>query len=168
MRNQGQDDADAASGANEGLMKKGDGTGYYTAEQTKAFKERQQKRKARKEAEAAGTIVGAGGNDARTDKEKDDAIQKNVEQQSKTERGSVRRIAGGLSRFAQSKEDCFGFSGVSTSVDADTAVNSVNNSNSEGYFQSFVNSMLSPLDLVSADGSVCKYISISCHGRANI
>ena len=100
LRNQGQDDVDTASGANEGLMKKGDGTGYYTAEPTKQFKELQQKRKARKEAEAAGTVVGAGGADAVTDKEKDEAIKKNLEEQTKTEGGFVRRAAGGLSQFA--------------------------------------------------------------------
>ena len=52
------------------MMKKGDGTGYYTAEQTKAFTERQQKRKDRKEAEEAGTVVGAGGATAVTNKGK--------------------------------------------------------------------------------------------------
>ena len=168
LRTQGEVDADTSSRANKGLVKKSDGTGYYSAAETKGFNERQAKKKARQEAEAAGTVVGAGGNDAGTDKEKDEAIQKNIEQQSKTEGGSVRRVAGGLSRFAQSEEDRFGFSEVSTSVDADTAVNSVNNSNSEGYFQFVVNSMLSPLDRVSADGFVCKCISVACYGRHNI
>ena len=171
MRTQGQDDDDAfsgASGANKGLVKKRDSTRYHTSAETKGYKERQAKKKACEEAEAAGTIVGAGGNDAGTDKEKDNTIQKNDEQQSKTEGGSNRRVAGGLSRFAQSEEDHFGFSDVSTSVDADTAVNSVDNSNSEGYFQSVVNSMLSPLNRLSADGSICKCISIARYGLHNI
>ena len=79
LRNQGQDDANTASGANEGLVKKGDGTGYYTAKQTKQFKERMKKKKDRKEAKAAGTVVGAGGADAVTDKEKDEAIKNNLD-----------------------------------------------------------------------------------------
>ena len=39
-------------------------------------------------------------------------------------------VTEGLSRYAQSEEDHFGFSDVSTSVDATLAVNSVNTSNS--------------------------------------
>ena len=119
------------------------------------------RRKARKEAEAAGTVVGAGGADAVTDKDKDETIKKNLEEQLKTEGGSIRRAASGLSQFAQTEEDFFGFSEVSSSVDAKTAVNTVNNSSSQGYFQSVINSMLSPFDRVAADGSVRKCISIA-------
>ena len=168
LKAKGQDDADTASGTNEGLVKKRDGTGYYTVAEINGFKERQAKKKAREEAEAAGTVVGAGENDAGTDKEKDDAIQKYLDEQSKKVGGTSRRIAGGLSRFVQSKEDRFGFSDVSTSVDADTTVNSVNTSNSQGYLQSVINNMLSLLDRVSADGTVCKCISITLYGCHNI
>ena len=73
-----------------------------------------------------------------------------------------------MSRFAQTEEDRFGFSDVSTSVDTETAVNSVNNSNSAEYFQAVINTILSPLDRVSADGSVRKYISVARRGRHNI
>ena len=91
LRTQRQDDDDDASGANKGLVKKGDGTRFYTAAKTKGYKERQAKKKACKEAEAAGTVVGAGGADADavTNKDKDEAIQKNLDEQSKTEGGSV-------------------------------------------------------------------------------
>ena len=71
-----QDEADAASDASHGFVKKRDSTRYSTAAETKAFEERQAKKKAREEAEAAGTIVGAGNADALSDKEKNDAIQK--------------------------------------------------------------------------------------------
>ena len=168
LRNQGHDNADTTSGATEGLVKKGDGTGYYTAEQTKRFKERMQKKKAYEKAETAGTVVCAGGTDTVTDKEKDAAIKKNIDKQTKSEGGSVQRAAGGLSRFAQTEEDRFGSSEVSTSVDAETAVNNVNSSNLEGYFQSVINTILSPLDRVSADGSVCKCISVARRGCDNI
>ena len=70
-------------------MKKGNGTGYYTAAETKGYKECQAKKKAHKEAEAAGTIIGAGGDDTVTNKDKDEAIQKNLDEPSKTEGGSV-------------------------------------------------------------------------------
>ena len=66
------------------------------------------------------------------------------------------------------EEDCFGFFEVSSSVDAETAVNTVDNSSSQGYFQSVINSMLSPLDRVSADGTVRKCISVAHYGRHNI
>ena len=70
-------------------MKKRDGSGYYTAKETKAFKEGKAKQKAaREEAEAVGTIVGAGNADAVTDKEKDEAIKKNLDEQSKMARGA--------------------------------------------------------------------------------
>ena len=63
-------------------MRKNDGT-YFTAIETKKFKERQAKKeKLRKEAEEAGTIVGPGGADATTDKDKDEAIKKNLAEQS--------------------------------------------------------------------------------------
>ena len=167
-----QDEADTVLDANHGLVKKRGGTGYYTAVKTKAFKERQAKKRAREETEATGTIVGASNTDTVTNKEKDDAIQKNLDEQSKMIGGAGRHVTGGLSYFAQSKEDCFEFSDVSTSVDAASAVHSVNTSNSQGYFQTVVNSMLRPLNCVSADGTVCKCISIarySCHNiRINV
>ena len=81
-------DDDTASGGNASLVKKRDGTGYYTAAKTKAFKERQAKKKTCEEAEAAGTVVGAGGNNAGTDKEKDGTIQKNLDDQQKTAGGA--------------------------------------------------------------------------------
>ena len=92
--------------------------------------------------------------------EKDAAIQKNLDQQSKTTGVTGRRVTGELSYSAQSEENYFGLSEVSTSIDAVLAVNKANTSSSYGYFQTVVNSMLSPLDCVSADGIVHKYISI--------
>ena len=59
-----------------GLVKKRDGRGFYTAAKTKVFKEPQGKKKACEELEVVGTIVGAGGTDAITEKEKDEAIKK--------------------------------------------------------------------------------------------
>ena len=100
-----EDDTDAASNTNRGLVKKHNGTEYYTAV---------------------------------TNKKKDEAIQKNLDEQSKSAGGAGKRVAGGLSCFAQSKENYFGFSDVSTNVDATTAVNSVNTSNLQGYFQTVV------------------------------
>lgn len=63
---------------------------------TKAFKEYQRKKKACEEVEAAGTIVGTGNANDVTDKEKDDAIQKNLNEQSKMAGGAGRRVTGGL------------------------------------------------------------------------
>ena len=73
-----------------------------------------------------------------------------------------------MSRFAQSEENRFGFSDVATSVDAASAVNSVNTSNSQGYFQTVVTSMLSPLDRVSTNGTNRKCISIAHYGCHNV
>ena len=98
----------------------------YTAAKTKAYKEPQAKKKTREEAEAAGIVVGAGGNDNITDMEKDETIKINLNKQSKRARGAGCYVTGGLSRFTQSKEDHFGFSDVSTSVDATSAVNRKN------------------------------------------
>ena len=162
-----QDEKDAATGANEGLVKKSDGT-YFSAIKTKKFNERQaKKKKVRDEAEAAGTIVGVGDADAVTDKDKDESIKKNLVDQSKTA-GSGHHVTGGLSRFAQSEEDQFGFSDVSTSVDAALAVKNVNTSGSLGYYQNVVSDMLSPLDCVTADGTVRKCISVAQRGRHNV
>ena len=55
---------------------------------------------AREGVEAAGTIVGAGGADTVSEKEKDAAIEKNFDEQSKTAGGAGQRVTGGLSRFA--------------------------------------------------------------------
>ena len=54
------------------------------------------------------------------------------------------------------------------SIDAASAVNSVNSSNLEGYFQNVVDSMLSPLDCLSADGTICKYINVAYYGRRDV
>ena len=48
------------------------------------------------------------------------------------------------------------------------AVNSVTTSNSQGYFKTVVNSLLSPFDRVSADGTVCKCNSTAQHGHHNV
>ena len=82
----------------------------------------------------------------------------------KTSDSTRTRIKGGLSQFTQSDKDHFGFSDVS-SVDAATAINYVNTSSSVRYFQTVVNSMLSPLNRLSSDNTVCKCISIPCYGR---
>ena len=103
-----------------------------------------------------------------TDAKKDAIIQNNLDEKLKTTGGTGRRVMGKLSCFVQSKEDHFGFFEVSTGVDATLAVNSVNTSSSQGYFQTVVNSMLSPLDCVSTDGTVCKCISIVQYGRHNV
>ena len=155
-----QDEKDATTGANEGLVKKSDGT-YFSAIETKKYNERQaKKKKIREETEAAGTIMGAGGLDAVIDKDKNESIKKNLDFQ-KPVGGAGRRVTGGLSRFEQSKEDPFGFSDVSTGVDAATAVNNVNTHSSLDYYQTVINSILSPLDRVTADGTVCKCISVA-------
>ena len=67
-KSKAEQDNDTVLGENLGLVKKRDGTGFYSAAETKAYKERQAKTKARGEAEAAGTIVGAGGADAVSEK----------------------------------------------------------------------------------------------------
>ena len=79
--------------------------------------------------------MGAGNADDVTDKEKDESISKNLDDKSKTAGGAGRRVTGGSSRFAQFKEDHFGFSDNFTSVDAATTVNSVNTSNPQGNFK---------------------------------
>ena len=76
-----QDEKDAGTGVNEGLVKKNDGT-FFSAIETKKFNERQaKKKKLREEAEAAGTIVSAGSSDAVTDEEKNESIKKNLDDQ---------------------------------------------------------------------------------------
>ena len=163
-----EDDKDTVTGASAGLVKKSDSSGYYTAAETKGYNERQvKKKKAREEVETAGTVVGASGEDAVTDKDKDESIKKNPVDQSKTA-GSGHHVTGGLSRFAQSKEDQFGFSDVSTSVDAASAVKNVNTSGSLDYFQTVVSNMLSPLDRVTTDGTVRKCISVARCGCHNV
>ena len=62
-----------------------------------------------------------------TNADKDAAIQKNLDVQSKTAGGTGRRVAGGLCQFSQTNEDHFGLSEV-FSVDAALAVNIVNTS----------------------------------------
>ena len=51
--------------------------------------------------------MGAGNTDAVTNKEKDEAIQKNLDGQSKLAGGAGRRVMGRLSCFAKSEEDHF-------------------------------------------------------------
>ena len=102
--------------------------------------------------------MGAGGSNAVTDEEKNESIKKNLDDQKPA---GARRVTGGLSRFAQSEEDHFGFSDVSTSVDAATAVNNVNRHNSSDYYQTVINSILSPLDRVATDGTIRKCISVA-------
>ena len=156
-----EDDKDAATGANAGFVKKSDRSGYYLAAETKGFNECQaKKKKACDKAEVASTIVGDGCADAVTDKDKDESIKKNLVDQSKTA-GSGHRVTRGLRRFAQSEEDHFEFFDVSTSVDTASAVNNVNTSSSSGYYQTVVNNLLSPLDCVTADGTICKCISVA-------
>ena len=58
-------------------------------------------------------------------------------------------------------EDHFGFSNVSTSVDAAMAVNNVNTHSSSDYYQTVINCILRLLDRVTADGTVHKCINVA-------
>ena len=66
--------------------------------------------------------MGAGGVDAVSEKDKDKAIKKNLDEQLKPTGGAGQRVTGGLNCFAQFEEDYRGFSDVSTSVDAALSV----------------------------------------------
>ena len=83
-----------------GLVRKRDGTGFYSVAKTKVFKERQDKKKVSEKTEAAGTKVGAVGVDAVSEKDNDQVIKKNLDEQSKLTGVVGRRVTGGLSRFA--------------------------------------------------------------------
>lgn len=78
-------DDDKKHKAEPGGDKKGDGNGYWTAENIKLYKERIIfQKKARAEAETISTIMGAGGAAAVTIEENNAAIQKNLDAQTKT------------------------------------------------------------------------------------
>ena len=94
-------------------------------------------------------------------------VQKNLDAQLKTTGGTGRRFTGGLSQSAQTDKNHYGFSEV-FSVDTALEVNSVNTISSQGYFQTVVNSLLSPLDHMSSDGTICKCISVVRYGRHNV
>ena len=103
---------------------------------------------------AGGTVVGKGGKDAVTKKDKDDAIKTNLDSQSKLQNNTGRCVMVAIGRFA-------GNAWTNTSLDADTAVNEVNKDNESDYFYLVINGLLKPLDLMASDGTVWKCISVA-------
>ena len=129
----------------------------------RAGRERADAEKARLAAAAAAakgaTVVGKGGKDAITEKEKADAIKENLDLQSKmkTSTGTVgQRVTVASGRFA-------GNAWIDTSVYDDTAFNKVNRDNESDYFHFVINGLLKPLDFISSDGTIRKCISVARH-----
>lgn len=130
-------------------------------ENDKKAREGRKKAEAKKDCIAAAevrgaTIVRKGGKDARTKKEKADAIKANLDLQTQSKPGTVRRIIMTSGHFA-------GSTWVKTSVDADTTVNNVNKDNKSDYFHLVINGILKPLDCIASDGTIRKCVSFAKH-----
>ena len=102
------------------------------------------------------TVVGKGGKDTITEKEKADAIKANLDSQSKmkTSTNTGRRVAVAKGQFA-------GNVWTDTSVDTYTAVNEVSKDNESDYFHLVINGLLKPLDCITSDGTIKKCISVA-------